>query len=65
MHHSVSIIFDMSLFFSISYKKLCFSPCLSAPASESQVERPLNVEEPGDVLQKSQLEAIGTIYLLA
>lgn len=55
----------MSLFFSISSKKLCFSPCLSAPASESQVERPLNVEEPGDVLQKSQLEAIGTIYLLA
>ncbi|KAB1210139.1 Zinc finger HIT domain-containing protein 3 [Morella rubra] len=32
----------------------------STPASESQVERPLNVEEPGDVLQKSQLEAIAS-----
>jgi len=39
--------------------------CSAAPVPESLVERPLTAEQPGDVLQKLQLEAIGMGFQIA
>ncbi|XP_059433649.1 uncharacterized protein LOC132166780 isoform X2 [Corylus avellana] len=52
----------------VCFKKHKEIPCAKPVSSEekpnlvpeSNVERPLNVEEPGDVLQKLQLEAIAS-----